>query len=190
MRGVLVLLSTLLSGFPGSMLNSHNSHAIVRASAAVAPISRHPSGARLISLPTLEFPLTIDPRCEAGKRLESVSVSIADTHRVYAAAEFAAAAMTLASTIRLPEPQIGPLAIGTFCTNDEMDADRHPSLLIEDAFTASVALRCSDDAGATLKFEALPMDVLLLCEPAVENASDGADSGRDDQESSASPPRF
>jgi len=55
----------------------------VEAQAAVVEIEPIANNRQLITLPMLQFPLTLEPVCEATTRLESVSVIAADTRQTF-----------------------------------------------------------------------------------------------------------
>jgi len=169
----LVLFSLALLAITAPASSSNHAQATVLAKPALVEIGPQPAVNRLLNLPSLEFPLTIEPRCAAGARIESLVISIADTQRRYVAADFAASG-PLESTLLLPERQIGPLAIGQFCAAERLDPDPQRSLQIHDVFTASVSLRCSSDFGQTISFETLALDVSLSCKSAADEQSDAA----------------
>lgn len=174
MCGRLVLFSALILALAGPARGDEARRPIARAGPALAEISAQPAGSRLVRLPSLEFPFSIEPRCEAGTRLVSVSISIADTQKSFVAADFAEGPL-LETTMLLPQRQLGPLATGQFCAADGLGPDDAKVLRIEDAFTASVSLRCANDARQTMNFETLPLEVRLSCKTTVRDDPMAAD---------------
>jgi len=183
MRRALVLFSVALSTVTAAAAESDHSRAMVRATPALVEISPQAAGARLVNLPSLEFPLQIGPRCGADARVESLVISVADTQKRFVGSDFADNAM-LEATLQLPQHQIGPIAIEPFCAADSRDSDPDRSLNIRDAFSASISLRCSNDIGQTISFETLALEVRLLCksghEDEIDAAADLSDDSRDD----------
>lgn len=135
---------------------------MVRAEAAVVELDRQPTGRRLLRLPNLDFPLQIEPRCGFGLRIESLSISIADTNKSFAAKDFLEQS-TLETSFRLPGRQIGPLAIEQFCTADDESPSNSSTLIIRDALTAHISLRCADDVRQTVVYETLALEIRMVC---------------------------
>ena len=180
-----VVLIIILACLPIIASGDGDNRPAVVAKPARVGIDVAPAGRRLIHLPTLEFPLRIEPRCSPGLRIESVSISVADTRRTYSAQDFEKTA-TIETTLRLPGRQIGPLAIDAFCADKSEPATRR----VADALTANVSLHCTNDTQQSVNYEMLALDVLLHCdtkEPVQPDFEGGATSG---QESPSSSPRF
>jgi len=135
---------------------------MVRANAAVVELDRQPAGRRLLRLPNLDFPMQIEPRCGSGMHIESLSISIADTNRLFAATEFLEQS-TLETSFRLPGRQIGPLAIERFCTADDENSNNSNTLFIRDALTAHISLRCADDVRQSVVYETLALEIRMIC---------------------------
>ena len=182
MRGPLVLLSTTLLAITGATRGNDDIQPIARAEPVSVEIAPQPAGRRLIRLPSLEFTLQIEPRCEADTRVASVSISVADTRRTYDAAQFDKQPR-LETSINIPQRQIGPLSIGQFCIASDDLQEAGQVMRVPDALTAQVSLRCANDAGQSIIYETLALEVRLLCQTV-------NDDGSNDQESSASMSRF
>jgi len=181
MSGPLVLLTAALLAIAAAAFGDDGARLIIRAEPAVADIGPLPADRRLIRLPDLEFPLLIEPHCAADLRVESVSISVADTRRSYGARKFDTN-MLLKTTIRVPRRQIGPLAVDRFCLADG-DGENEHSARIPGAFTANVSLRCANDIRQSISYETLALEVRLLCKTAEGANTDSADDQVDDQES-------
>ena len=144
-------------------------------------------GRRLIRLPSVEFTLQLTPACAPERAFQSLSISIADTRRTFGAADFSANEF-IETRMRVPGRQIGPLAVDDFC----VASAEYPTatLTVGDAFTASVSVRCGNEALQSVAYDTLALDVLLVCNvPDDAGQSDAAAStapDEEDQESSSS----
>lgn len=185
MRGTIITLTIAVLAVTSPTWAESDSRPIVRAKAASMEIELQPAGRRLLRLPNLDFPLQIEPRCEVGMHIASVSISIADTSKSFHAADFFEKPK-LETSMRLPRRQIGPLAIERFCTGDGKNSDNNDVLLIRDAFTAHVSMRCTDDINQSVIYETLALEVRMVCKIPGSDESD-AISG---QESSVSTTRL
>jgi len=137
---------------------------------AVASITPHPGSRKLIRLPELEFPLRISAQCAAGRTPESISISVADTHRTFSG-EILPVSATLDTSVRIPPRQIAPIAIRDFCITA---SESRPSLLVTTALTAQISLRCVKDDERSIAFRAEALDVVLNCETSGATAPDMA----------------
>ena len=135
---------------------------LVHSQAAVAEIPAQPAGRRLVFLPALDFEISVAAQCEAGAHAKTISISVADTHKVYRV-DGSNGAATFETTLRIPRPQLAPLATEAFWSGDEFHAGTVQSLLIRAAMTAQVSLRCAREDEPTMHFEAVPLDVRLIC---------------------------
>lgn len=155
---------------------------VVKANAAVAAIEPVTDDRRLISLPSLQYALTVRPRCAAGMRAEAMSVSIADTQRTYSGDEISQQ-MLFEISLSIPRQQIGPIPIQRFCRAGQAGKDEGESVLhIKDAFTAHLSLRCADENARTIVYASQPLDVALEC-----RKHDAALTPGDQDASSAAP---
>lgn len=193
MRGQLVLLTTPMLAIALVAGADNYTQPIIRAKPALIEINVQTPGRNLITLPSLEFPLLIEPSCEEVANVAYVSISVADTRETFAAADFVGKS-SLEAMLRLPQRQISPLAIGNFCSDDSSAGSEH-SMHVEDAFTAHVSLRCSGEGGQSVIYETLPLDVTVRCIIAFPETSDDVADDRPkdppkDQESSFSLRRF
>lgn len=135
---------------------------------AVASITPHPGSRKLIRLPELEFPLRISAQCAAGRMPESISVSVADTHRTFSGEDLPVSAI-LETSVRISPRQIAPIAMRDFCVSAN---ESRPSLLVATALTAQISLRCVKDDERSIAFRAEALDILLSCETGDAKAPD------------------
>lgn len=171
MRTLSTIILLALMPSVGTADSSAGNPLLVHAHAAVAEIPAQPVGRRLVVLPALEFEISVAAQCEAGAHAESISISVADTQTVYRVDGLNGEA-TFETTLRVPRPQLAPLATESFCSGDEINAGTVQSLLIRAAMTVQVSLRCAREDEATMHFEALPLDIRLICKFA-GNAAEG-----------------
>jgi hypothetical protein len=129
---------------------------------ATVEITAQPAGRRLIQLPALEFSLTIEPQCESDMRVESISISVADTRKTVTAVE--ADKSIVATTLTLPSRQAAPLALVDFCQSDEDQSRSSREVLVREAFTAHLSLRCSNDERQSIVYASQALDLALRCE--------------------------
>lgn len=141
---------------------------IVHTEPAVASITPHSGGRKLIRLPELEFPLRISAQCGAGRRPESISISIADTHRTFSGEDLPISA-TLETSVRISPRQIAPIATRDFCVTA---SETRLSMLVTTALTAQISLRCVKNDERSIAFRAKALDVVLNCETSDATAPD------------------
>lgn len=181
-RGRIPLTITLLAA-TAPAAGDNGGQLRIRAEPASVEIAQRPVERRTIDLPNLDFPLTIEPSCEPGKRIESLSISAADTRQRFAGSDFDAEPV-IQTTLSLPPQQLGPLMINRFCITDDEGADGNHSTRIADAFVAHASLHCADDASNAIIYVAVSLDIELSCKAAVPPEE------ADDQEASSSESRF
>jgi len=128
---------------------------------ATVEITAQPAGRRLIQLPALEFSLTIEPQCESDMYVESISISVADTRATVTVAEPDEAVLT--TTLTLPRHQAAPLAVVNFCQTAADQSQSSRELLVRDAFTAHLSLRCSNDERQSIVYASQALDLALRC---------------------------
>jgi len=133
---------------------------VVNADAAVATIEPVTHDLRLISLPSLQYALTIRPKCAAGMHAEAMSVSIADTRKTYSGDEVRQRLVEI--SLKIPRRQIGPIPIQEFCRAGQA-GDDEGVLHIRDVFTAQLSLRCADEKARSIVYVSQPLDVTLQC---------------------------
>ena len=133
----------------------------IEAEPALAEVDARPAGPRIIRLPNMAFTLRIDAQCGADMRAESASVSISDARYLLSAEDLSDAAGT-ELTIEVPHKQLAPLTIENFCFSDS-EADAKEELLIADAMTAQVSLRCVSETQQSIIYSAAPLGIALRC---------------------------
>lgn len=186
MRELIISLLTVASLSATESQSDAPGRLHAHAEAAVAEISPLPDDRGLISLPTLEYTLRIEPDCTEQGHIESISISVADTQMNFSA-EDVKGAPVLEAVLRLPKQQTGPLRVGDFCRAGTDNASASSSLHLADVFTAHLSLRCAtDDARQAIVYATMPLDVRLVC--AAANAVD--DESQDQDSSSDVPARL
>jgi len=185
MRVLIIILAAATAVAAGDEPAAVAGRLQVNADAASVTILSTPGGHRFVRLPTLEFPLRIEPLCAATYAATSMSVSIADSRLRLAPGDMSAQPV-IETTLALPRQQTGPLRVDGFCSDEDAVGSAR-TLLIEDAFTARLSLTCAGAETATILYATLPLDVRLTCE-----AGDTIAAGRSDQDASdpESSPRF
>jgi hypothetical protein len=137
---------------------------VVDVAPAVASIQPLAEGRRLLRLPALEFAFGIGAGCGPDQAVTSVSISVADTRKTLSGAEFRDDAVTN-MTVRLPARQIAPIAVDDFCPETQSESS---SLLIRDAVTAQVSLRCASAEEESITYASQSLDVTVVCDAGPE----------------------
>ena len=145
---------------------------MVEVAPAVALIQPLAEGRRLLRLPDLDFEFGIDASCGPDHAVASVSISIADTRMTLSGAEFQDDAFANA-TIGLPARQISPIAVDGFCPEAQTESS---SLLIHDAVTAQVSLRCASAERESITYTSQSLDVTVVCDTSPEAQGSEPDS--------------
>jgi hypothetical protein len=122
-------------------------------------------GRRLIRPPALEFLLRIDAECDANAEIASISISIADTQKALTSPDLSEAA-PIATRITIPARQVSPIAVQDFCPMGSRAAG--DELVVRDALTAHVSLRCTGEAGESITYASRTLDVMLHCDAAAD----------------------
>lgn len=163
-NGFALLCLPVLAASP-PIFGDSDARLTVSVSPAVVELTPLPAD-RPLRLPTLEFPAQIEASCPGTGRIDSVSISIADSGRSYRAADFDAGSR-LETTLILPQQQTGPLDIGNFCSAGTAITDDSAAplgvLRFDELFSAHASLRCSVEAEPVIVYETLSLDVELRC---------------------------
>jgi len=181
------LIFFLISAASGAAEGDLAERLHVDAQAAVVEIDPIPNNRQLIRLPMLQFPLALEPVCGATARVESISVSAADTRQTFGADDIGKQAI-INATLSIPNKQLGPVRIGDFCRSAVTDAVAARELIIQGVLTAHLSLRCSSDEEHSITYVSLPLDIILRCK-----RLDGAtaiDSLENQESSAESEPRL
>lgn len=126
---------------------------------AFAPVKPLAEGRRLVRLPSLEFQLNIDAECAGDAVLQSVAISIADTRKTLdadALQDINGGAVSFA----IPARQVSPVAVDGFCPQD----GNGTQLLVQDAVTAHLSLRCANGEEESITYASKGLDVMLECD--------------------------
>jgi len=132
---------------------------------AVVTIKPLAAGRKLIRPPALEFLLRIDAECGANAEITSISISIADTQKALTATDLSQAA-PIATRITIPARQVSPIAVEDFCPMESTTAGGE--LVVRDALTAHVSLRCTSETGESIMYASRALDVMLHCDAAAD----------------------
>jgi hypothetical protein len=141
----------------------------VRSEPAAVEVTPQAAGRHLVRLPALEFLLEIEPQCDNNMRAESLSISVADTRETVAFTDNDERIIT--TTLTLPRQQTAPLAVVDFCRVDEDQSLGSQELLVRDAFTAHLSLRCTSDEQQSGVYASQSLDLTLLCKPLDQDPS-------------------
>jgi hypothetical protein len=155
---------------------------LVDAQAAIVEIDAVAEDRQLIKLPNLHFELAIKPMCGAAGRVESISVSAADTRQSYGVDDINEQSV-LNAPLSIPSQQLGPLRIGDFCRTAIANNAEDLEITIRGALTAHLSLRCLNDEEQSITYVSQSLDVVLRC----NNVDDASIESLEDQESSAEP---
>jgi len=183
MKSLVVLSLYSLLAAAAMVRAEHDALTVVQSEPARVTIEQQPAGRRLLRLPGIEFPLRIAPVCAPGLTIDSLSINIADTRRIFRSADFDDQP-AIETTLYVPGRQIGPMAVAKFCIADAPADDRHSGVSVADAYTANVSLRCVSDTQQSVAYETLALQVILLC------GVPGSSKADKDQDASSSMTRF
>jgi len=136
----------------------------VDADPAVVAIKPLTEGRKLIRPPALEFLLRIDAECDVDAEITSISISIADTRKALTSTDLSEA-IPIATRITIPARQVSPIAVEDFCPMGSPAAG--DELVVRDALTAHVSLRCTSEAGESIIYASRALDVMLQCDAEV-----------------------
>ena len=117
------------------------------------------AGRNRLQLPALEFRFLIDAQCAEDDRAASISISIADTRKTLVGDDIATTT-GLNVNITIPASQVAPLVVDDFCS---LTSGSLTTLLVEDALTAHLSLRCAGDDRESITYATRPLAVSLTC---------------------------
>lgn len=144
----------------------------IEAAPAVAAIEPLPAGRSPLRLPALDFELEIHASCGPDRVATAVSISAADTRRTLVGEQVQTDSL-IAATLRLPAPQLSPVAVDDFCRAPSADVGAR-EMLIRGAATAHVSLRCAGDTGESISYASKPLDVTLVCDERPDDQGDAS----------------
>jgi hypothetical protein len=152
---------------------------ILRVEAGIPEVSVKPqaSGRRSLSLPSLDYAVSIEARCPDEWTPASLSLNIADS-RIAKARKDLESQPNQQLDITVPARQLAPLTLRDFCVIDAADegsatatemVDFHgeaaDSARLElNATLAHASLRCTRDGEQRIFYVSQPLDVTLICE--------------------------
>ena len=176
------LFFLLISAAMGTMDGILPGQLLVDAQAVVVEIDAVAEDRQLINLPNLQFELAIKPTCAAAGRIESISVSAADTRQSYGVDDINEQSVVYAP-LSIPSQQLGPVRIGDFCHTAVVNNVEDMEMTIRGALTAHLSLRCLNDEEQSITYVSQALDIVLRC----NNVDDASIESPEDQESSAEP---
>jgi len=155
----------------------------ISAEAPLVPLSLRAPGRHSLRLPALEYRFAIRARCAANRSPESLSLSVADTRKTFAADEIVANGAT-ELRLRIPASQIAPLVIEGFCVARDSGSrergddsrDVRDRITIPAALSAQASLLCAGDGDSAMTYASQPLAVALVCEATTATEDTGADS--------------
>lgn len=150
----------LLAACLGSTLNTASADGLltVHANEASAQIEAREQGQ--ITLPSLDLSLIAAFACPADAEAESVTISVADTHKRYGPEDLADTT-ALEVSVNVPAGQIAPIASAEFC--HEGGPVDESELLVPGVATAHVSLRCRSESGSWIDFASVALPLRLHC---------------------------
>jgi hypothetical protein len=125
-----------------------------------AQLAPREQGPQQVSLPSLEFTLLATIACPSGTNVESVTVSIADTHKRFGPDEIPDKS-ALDVRISVAANQIAPVTVSDFCVSGE-PGDKN-GLLVPGVATAQVSLRCRSENELSVYFNSAVLPIRLHC---------------------------
>ncbi len=155
----------------------------VDAQALVVEIEPISDSRQLIRLPELRFSLALAPVCGTNSRIESISVSAADTQQTYGADDIGAEEIVNA-VLSIPNEQLGPIRIGDFCHSNVARPVEAGELIIQGVLTAHLSLRCANDEEHSMTYVSQALDIILRC---IRPGDAAPKPSPENQESSAEP---
>ncbi|NIA27859.1 MAG: hypothetical protein GWP02_07355 [Desulfobulbaceae bacterium] len=155
----------------------------VDAQAVVVEIEPISDSRQLIRLPKLRLALALEPVCGTNSRVESISVSVADTRQTYGTDDIGTEAIVNA-VLSIPGEQLGPIRIGDFCHSIVASTVEAGELIIRGALTAHLSLRCARDEKHSMTYVSQALDIVLRC---IRPGDAAPNTSPENQESSAEP---
>ena len=144
---------------------------LIEAEPAVAVISMHEGGRKLVNLPELEFGLKVTPRCAGRAQPESLSITVADT-RTTLSGEALREGDPVDISLRISANQLAPVALQEFCIDPESAGE---SILLTSALTAQASLRCMREEKQSIVYAAEALDIRVDCIHSAASAEVPAD---------------
>jgi hypothetical protein len=144
------------------------------ATAGKATITASGDGRRVIRLPSISYSFQLLHDCGTVHEPRSLSLTVADSHLNFGAEAMAVRDGVVHASLEVPAAQIAPVAVNGFCAAGE-GRGHAQALTIASIMSASASLRCADDVEQRVTYSAVPLDVVLVCEPPPEADRAAAD---------------
>lgn len=144
----------------GAAIASADYPLTVHASEAIAQIEPHDEHDNQVSLPSLDVSLLARFKCPLDTEADSVTVSVADSHKRYGPEDIVDTEI-LEVSFSVPANQIAPVALTDFCISGKPIDDE--SLLLPGVATAQVSLNCRNQTGASVFFASAALPLRLSC---------------------------
>lgn len=162
MRSSICSLPIVLLGLPGPVPGQDNPYGRldIVARPARVEIAEAVGERRLVSLPAMEFPISVRPECGAGGAVERIWISASDTQLVILRDDLGPDG-TAESVLRLPRDQLAPVGLAALCVQE--GAEVRSSVIVPHAYSAHASLLCAGDSGQRMIYETLSLGVELSC---------------------------
>ena len=132
---------------------------VIAAQETDATVAPRPESLRLVNLPALTFYLRAAIRCKGDP--VSVTMSVADTYRTLREDEIKEQRAAEA-TLTVPARQLALAATSSFCVEDNPATSEE--LLVPGLTTAQASLLCADEAGTSMHYASVPLQIRLICD--------------------------
>lgn len=160
----------LLSAFAPLVLAAETTRLEAEAARADASVRPMVAGSKNLQLPSLDFRINVEARCPDGKVAESLSISVADS-RITLRRDEIADTNNHTVDLTIPASQVAPLSVENFCLAEDGGSQE---LLVEDAFSAHLSLRCSSEDGESIVYATRPLPVTLVCDRQAQGESEAS----------------
>lgn len=167
-RLIMLLVPALL--IAGSVLADSTPRLDVDAAPAIVRVKPLPVSRKPIRLPALEFQLDIRARCARDTEMQSILISVADTTKTISGDDVTEI-HDEPIPFSVPARQVSPVAVDGFCRADG-GRDRRTELLVRDAVTTNLSLRCAGEEGESITYTSHALDVLVQCDDNGESQGD------------------
>lgn len=162
------LLLALCAGCLATGLARAETTLTVAADTPLVEVSPRRAGRSFLRLPAIEYQFDVRVECDDNWAAESVSVSVADTHRALGADQIGEDRQ---GDIRLlvPAKQIAPLVLEDFCVAADTAEDRGArvghgeSRKIPAALSVQASLLCRTETEQKMTYTTQPLDINLIC---------------------------
>jgi hypothetical protein len=140
---------------------------VIAAQETEATVTPRLESLRLVNLPALTFYLRAAIRCKGDP--VSVTLSVADTYRTLRTAEIEGQRAAEAA-LTVPARQLALAATSSFCVKDNPATS--DELLVPGLTTAQASLLCENEAGTSMHYASVPLQIRLICDRDSEMAQE------------------